>query len=440
MFRKGIATELWWLMVYLCVALAIGFMLGAVWPALFLGALVYLGWILYQIQQLEKWVTVVRVNGLRDHKLRGIWGEVAEDIELMIKRADKGKHRLQQVVARVQDMTSALTDGVIIVDNDDNIEWCNRSAERQFDFEPQDIGRKLTNYIRHPTFVSYYDSDEYEEPLDLPSKHHEGEFLQFHIHRFGEGDRLVIVRDITRVANLERMRKDFVANVSHELRTPLTVLGGYLETMVDAADNLPPTWARALDQMRDQTKRMTSLITDLLTLSRLETEDRQTGQEPVSLRPLIEQIIADAKVLSGDHQHVFNVDCEPSIQLVGQENELRSAFANLVYNAVNYTPDGREISVDVELTPLQLIVKIKDNGNGIEPRHLPRLTERFYRIDEGRSRESGGTGLGLSIVKHILMRHDAELRIRSKMHKGSTFSCHFPLKRFTNSSVEQVHS
>ncbi len=433
MFRKGVATELRWLLVYLLVGFALGHLFNAVWLMLFLSTLAYLAWVLYQIHSLESWVSSTRQQGLQDNTMRGIWAEIAEDVELISKRYEKDKLRLQQVVNRVQDMTSALADGVIIIDKRDNIEWWNRAAERQFDFEPLDIGRKLTNYIRHPKFIAYYESDQYDEPLDLTSVKHEGQFLQFHIHPFGDGDRLVIARDITRVAHLERMRKDFVANVSHELRTPLTVLSGYLETLADSAE-LSPAWGRALDQMQDQTRRMTALVKDLLMLSRLETEDREAGQKPVPLLPVVEQIVADGKVLSGEKSHVFHIDCAPDIQIIGMEGELRSAFANLLYNAVNYTPEGKKISVLVDVTPLELVVRIKDDGEGIDPKHIPRLTERFYRIDSGRSRDSGGTGLGLAIVKHILLRHDADLRIRSKVGKGSTFSCHFPLKRCTRQS------
>ncbi|WP_075187148.1 phosphate regulon sensor histidine kinase PhoR [Teredinibacter haidensis] len=435
MFRKGIATELRWLLVYLCVAFAVGILMDAVWPCLLLGTLCYLGWMMCQIRRLETWVSDTRLQGQRENTLPGIWGEVAEDIELILKRNEKEKQRLKEVVFRIQEMTAALTDSVIIVDKRDNIEWWNKAAERQLDFEPQDIGRKLTNYVRHPRFIAYYESNVYDEPLELTSSRHEGQFLQFHIHRFGDGDRLIIVRDVTRVTNLECMRKDFVANVSHELRTPLTVLSGYLETLSDSRE-MPSSWLRAFDQMQDQTKRMTLLITDLLMLSRLETDDREQGQEPVKILPLLEQIVADAKVISGERAHIFRIDCAPNVQLMGIEGELRSAFANLVYNAVNYTPGGRKISILVDLNPLELVVKVKDCGDGIDARHLPRLTERFYRVDSGRSREAGGTGLGLSIVKHILLRHDADLRIKSKLKKGSTFACHFPLKRFIDSVVE----
>lgn len=436
MFRKGVTTELRWLVVYLLVALALGVLVGAVWFMLFLGALLFIGWLLYQVYCLESWVARTRQVGVSDNALRGVWSEIAEDVELMHKRAEKEKHRLQGVVSRVQDMTSALADGVIIVDKRDNIEWWNSTAERLFDFGPLDLGHKITNYIRNPKFIAYYDSGNYAEPLSLTLARYEGQFFEFHIHGFGDGDRLVIARNMTRLANLERMRKDFVANVSHELRTPLTVLGGYLETMADASE-MPPRWKPALEQMQDQAQRMTSLIKDLLMLSRIETEDRDAGQTAVRLRPLLEQTVADAKVLSGHREHRFTIDCKSDIQLLGMEQELRSAFANLVHNAVNYTPAGSKISVSVELSPLELIVKVNDNGEGIDAKHIPRLTERFYRVDDGRSREQGGTGLGLAIVKHIILRHDGELRIRSRPGKGTTFSCQFPLRRFLSSVAHE---
>jgi len=429
MFRKGVSSEVRWLFVFLVVGLALGVFLGAVWEMLFVSALAFIGWMLVQLYNLETWIARTRQLGIQKQNFRSVWQEMAEDIELIIKRSNKANLRLQSVVSRVQDMTSALSDGVVIVDKHGNIEWWNGPAERLFDFGPLDIGHKLSNYVRSPVFINYFESGEYDEPLPMTLPKYEGQSFEFHVHRFGDGDRLFIARDITRLTQLERMRKDFVANVSHELRTPLTVLTGYLETLSDSSELSPP-WQRALDQMQDQARRMTALIKDLLTLARLETDAREVGQEPVRLKPLFEQIIADAKVLSGDKAHAFELDCAPHLQILGQEQELRSAFTNLINNAVSYTPAGSEVSVSVVLNSLELVVKIKDNGPGIASKHLPRLTERFYRVDDGRSREQGGTGLGLAIVKHILIRHDAELRIRSKPGKGATFSCHFPLRRF----------
>lgn len=429
MFRKGVTSEVRWLFVFLAVGLALGVLTDALCLMMFLSAMAFIIWSLTQLYGLETWISRTRQVGIHDQRFRGVWQEMAEDVELIIKRSDKEKQRLQGVVSRIQDMTSALTDGVVIVDKRGNIEWWNGSAERLFDFGPLDIGQKLSNYVRSPVFLKYFEHGDYEEPLPMTLPKYDEQSFEFHVHRFGDGDRLFIARDITRLTHLERMRKDFVANVSHELRTPLTVLTGYLETLADSSQLSPP-WQRALDQMQEQARRMTALIKDLLMLARLETEDRENGQEPIRLLPLFEQIIADAKVVSGEKAHEFVLHCEAHIQIMGREPELRSAFTNLVNNAVHYTPSHSKVAVMVDLTPLELIVKIKDNGPGIASRHIPRLTERFYRVDDGRSRDQGGTGLGLAIVKHILIRHDAELRIRSKLGKGSTFSCHFPLRRF----------
>lgn len=439
MFRKGVAAELRWLLLFAAVGVSVGLVFDRILIMLLLAALAFLGRLLLRLSELESWIEATRQRGPQENRLEGVWAEIAEDVVLIIKRYEKDKQRLQEVVARVQQMTAALTDGVIIVDKHHNIEWWNRAAELQFDFQPLDVGHKITNYLRNPKFIKYYDKAQFDEPLETYSVRNEGQHLQFFVHPFGEGDRLIIARDVTRVANLERMRQDFVANVSHEMRTPLTVLSGYLETLDDSGV-LPDRWRKPMDQMLEQTGRMNLLISDLLTLTRLETDDRDLGQKPVRLRPLLEQIIDEARALSGERGHEFQLDCQANIQLLGQEDELHSAFANLVYNAVNYTPDGKQVSVLVDLDPHELVVRVKDNGDGIESRHIPRLTERFYRVDAGRSRASGGTGLGLAIVKHILLRHDAELKIRSKVGKGSTFACHFPTKRFIHSIPETTAS
>ncbi|TVZ42094.1 two-component system phosphate regulon sensor histidine kinase PhoR [Alteromonadaceae bacterium 2753L.S.0a.02] len=439
MFRIGVAAELRWLLLFVVIGFFVGQLLDTIWPMILLAFAAFIGRLLLRVSELESWVEATRQLGIQENTLDSVWGEIAEDVILISKRYEKDKQRLQQVVARVQQMTTALTDGVIIVDKHHNIEWWNRAAELQFDFQPLDIGHKITNYLRAPKFIKFYEAGDYREPLDTYSVKHPGQFLQFFVHPFGDGDRLIISRDVTRLANLERMRQDFVANVSHELRTPLTVVSGYLETLADSND-LPQRWNKPMEQMRDQAGRMTSLINDLLTLSRLETEDRESGQKPVRLHPLLEQIVADARALSGERNHEFIIDCDENVQILGQEQELRSAFANLVFNAVNYTPDGKKVSLLVDIDLHELIVKVKDNGEGIEPKHIPRLTERFYRVDAGRSRASGGTGLGLAIVKHILLRHDADLKIRSKVGKGSTFSCHFPVKRFIQSIPESSAS
>ncbi|WP_188149434.1 phosphate regulon sensor histidine kinase PhoR [Teredinibacter waterburyi] len=428
MFRRGIASEIRWLLLYLFGAMLLGAALDAVLATLLYAALVYIAWLFFRLHQLAAWMESARHRGPKPHDFSGVWGEMAEDVILLSKRYEKDKVRLQDVVARVQEMTTALPDSVIIVDKRGNIEWWNKAAEWQFALEARDRGHKLTNYIRQPVFVSYYDSGQYDEPLEMNSSQSDATCLEFHIHPFGAGDRLVIARDVTHVSRLERMRKDFVANVSHELRTPLTVLCGYLETLTDIG-GAPKAWLRPMSEMQQQAKRMNALINDLLMLSRLETEDTENDDIPVQLHPMLQGIVRDAVALSGDRQHQLSLNCDEQVALYGNEQELRSAIANLVFNAVNYTPATRRIDIEVSGDEHELVVAVKDSGEGIDPKHLPRLTERFYRVDKGRSSETGGTGLGLAIVKHILWRHNAELDIESKLGKGSTFSCHFPRQR-----------
>ena len=244
-----------------------------------------------------------------------------------------------------------------------------------------------------------------------------------------------MVRDITHVFKLEQMRKDFVANVSHELRTPLTVLRGYLETLIDS-DELPRQWAGPCRQMEQQTQRMAQLIQDLIALSKLETDERERVHDKVRLSSLIQSVVQDAQALSGGNRHQFVVTGDSTISLRGNEGELRSAFSNIVYNATNYSAANAIIAISFERKADGVEVVVKDNGIGIDPKHLPRLTERFYRVDPSRSVLSGGTGLGLAIVKHVLLRHDADLRINSMLGKGTTVYCVFPAEAVVSAMDE----
>ncbi len=434
MFRRGVTTEIWWFVFWLSVAAIVGAAVGAFTKVIIVSLVLYIAWIFFNLTKLEAWVIETRRRGEPENTLGGMWGEIVDDIVLLGNRYQKDKSRLQAVVTRVQDMTSALTDGVILLDKRSHMEWWNAAAHQLFDFRSVDLGHRLTNLIRHPRFVSYFEKGKYDEPLDLESVKQPGQHLQFQIHPFGQGEKLVIVRDVTRVHKLEQMRKDFVANVSHELRTPLTVIQGYLETLADSG-NLPPVWKKGIDQMQGQAQRMTALVNDLITLTTLETEDREIAQEPVAIGNLIRTIFNDAKVLSGDREHIFELDGDEKLKLRGNGRELRSAFSNLIFNAVNYSPKGCKINVKFRETETDVTVSVTDNGIGIDSKHIPRLTERFYRVDSGRTTALGGTGLGLAIVKHVLLRHDADLKISSKLNMGSTFSCHFPKQRLIKTAV-----
>lgn len=429
MIRRGFKTELRWFLLFVTTFSLIGLLSGFFFISLIAALGIYVIWTFKHIYTLENWILRARRQNLPDNDLYGIWGDIADDVVLMHNRYEKEKQRLQAVVTRVQEMTTALTDSVILLDKHGNIEWWNQAAEHLFSFQNMDLGHKITNLIRHPRFVQYFEEAEYDEPLSLADPRQQERRLEFQIHPFGQGDRLIVVRDVTRIFKLEQMRKDFVANVSHELRTPLTVIRGYLETLQDAED-LPPRWKKALDQMQQQSRRMASLTNDLITLSKLETDSREMHQETVALAPLLSIIADEAKAISGERGHSLTITGADKLALLGNPRELRSALSNLVVNAVNYSRPQTAIEIQCERDPTgAAIVRVRDQGSGIDAKHIPRLTERFYRVDSSRSVASGGTGLGLAIVKHVLLRHDAELRITSTLGKGSSFACHFPVQR-----------
>ncbi|MFO1369317.1 MAG: phosphate regulon sensor histidine kinase PhoR [Marinagarivorans sp.] len=422
---EGYRLELLGLAGFISALGLLGYFFDATALGLLIATSLYCCRILYQTHRLGRWIYQARRSTEADEGLSSVWSDIAEDVRFLQLRHDREKQRLQAVVVRVQEMTTALTDGVILIDKRDNVEWWNQAAGHLFGFKEVDQGHKLTNIIRAPKFVHYFDQRSYQQPLELNAFRKDDLQLQIQVHPFGQGERLVVARDISRVYKLEQMRKDFIANLSHELRTPLTVIKGYLETLTDS-EQMPRTWQQPMAQMSGQAARMNSLIEDLMTLSKLETQEREPQRHPVALGPLLTGIIEDAKALSASRGHEFVLQGELATSLLGNSDELRSAFANLVVNAVNYSPNGGKIIISVQRASGGLEVSVKDNGVGIDPKHIPRLTERFYRVDPSRSVLTGGTGLGLAIVKHILLRHQAQLRINSMPGKGSTFYCEFP--------------
>lgn len=421
----GYRTEIAWVLGFIGAVGLLGYFFDFTLLALLIAVSLYCCRLVYQTILLARWVYAARRTTPPDDRLNSLWSDIAEDVRFLQLRHEREKHRLQAVVVRVQEMTTALTDGVILIDKRDNVEWWNPAAGQIFGFRDVDLGHKLTNIIRAPKFVHYFESHNYQQPLEMNSSRKDEQQLQIQIHPFGQGERLVVVRDITRVFKLELMRKDFVANLSHELRTPLTVIKGYLETLGDS-EQMPKNWQHPFLQMSQQTTRMNVLIQDLITLSKLETQEREPAREQVNLGDLLAGVVEDAKALSAERGHSFVLQGDLKTKMLGNAEELRSAFANLVVNAVNYSPQGGKIIVNVARSGHGVEVSVKDNGVGIDPKHIPRLTERFYRVDPSRSVLTGGTGLGLAIVKHILLRHNAQLRINSMLGKGSTFYCDFP--------------
>ena len=406
--------------------LLLGLITGEYAWTLLLGLAGYLGWHLQQLLRLHKWLRT-RQGDEAPPDGYGLWGEVFDSIYHLQRRDQKVRGRLQAVIDRVQESTAALKDAVIMLDRDGNLEWWNIAAEKLLGLKtPQDSGQQITNLVRDPRFIEYFENHNYNEPLELPSPVSDRLRLQFHITQYGNREHLMLVRDITRLYQLEQMRKDFVANVSHELRTPLTVIAGYLETLLDNVEDVNPRWLRALQQMQQQGGRMQNLLNDLLLLAKLEATDYPSDNQPVAVDLLLLSIKNDAQALSGERHHRISLDADPHLKLKGSETELRSAFSNLVFNAVKYTPDEGDIHIRWWGDEQGAHLAVQDSGLGIEARHLPRLTERFYRVDSSRASNTGGTGLGLDIVKHVLLRHRARLDIVSNLGKGSIFTCHFP--------------
>ncbi|PVZ10458.1 MULTISPECIES: phosphate regulon sensor histidine kinase PhoR [unclassified Pseudomonas] len=405
--------------------LLVGLVTNHYGASLAVGLGLYLAATLRQLLHLNHW--------LKHHKpdepppeAGGLWGDVFDSIYTVQRRDIRARDRLQALIDRVQDSTAALRDGVIMLDSDGNLEWWNNAAETLLGLRsPGDSGQPITNLVRNPRFFEYFHAGNYAEPMEMASPIQDQVRIQLVITRYGNNEHLLVVRDVTRVHQLEQMRKDFIANVSHELRTPLTVITGYLETLLDNSDGINPRWLRALQQMQQQGGRMQTLLNDLLLLARLEATDYPSENQPVDVQALLKSIVSDARALSGTRGHDITLEVEANCWLKGSEPELRSAFSNLVFNAVKYTPDKGRVLARFWQDGQGAHLSVKDSGIGIEAQHIPRLTERFYRVDSSRSSNTGGTGLGLAIVKHVLMRHRGRLEITSVPGHGSTFTCHF---------------
>jgi two-component system phosphate regulon sensor histidine kinase PhoR len=292
----------------------------------------------------------------------------------------------------------------------------------------QDSGLKVTSLVRHPKFIYFLAQRRYDESLEFPSSLNADIMLSVRIAPYGKKQRLLLATDNTRLHRLEQMRRDFVANVSHELRTPLTVINGYLETLLDNEDSLPSRWQKPLSGMHQQSWRMLRIVEDLLMLSRLENQGERQWQRMVNVPVLLDGIAEDAIALSGERGHRVVLEADRGLRLRGHEQELHSAFSNLVSNAVRYTPDGGHITIRWQADERGVHLEVEDNGEGIPPQHLHRITERFYRVNRDRSRDSGGTGLGLAIVKHVMLNHGGKLHITSLVGVGSIFACDFPVE------------
>jgi two-component system phosphate regulon sensor histidine kinase PhoR len=377
-----------------------------------------------QINQFEKWIST---GGRGKYpKSTGIWEEIYYHIYRIKKNEKRRKKKLGKMIDQFRQSTEALPDAAIVLGAHDEIDWANKAARDVFGLQQSDKGQRIPNLIRFPEFIHYLKSGDYKEAVTLPSPVDNRITLEVRIVPYGAGLRLLLAQDVTQLKKMERMRKDFVANVSHELRTPLTVLKGYLETLQDLDDEHSPLLTSSFQQMQGQTERMQHLVDDLLLLARLETQQKNT--QCVDVPALLSQICKEGDTLQNASRRI-ELTLETSVHIKGEEQELRSAFTNLLGNALKYSPENSIVKVRWYQDNASIVLAIEDQGEGITKAEIPRITERFYRVETKRLKKVNGTGLGLAIVKHVLMRHDAHLNITSELGKGSCFSCRFPVSR-----------
>lgn len=408
------------------------------WAIAAIGALVMLLLELVALHRLRWWLRHPSAESIPNS--HGAWQEVFATIYRQYAAERQLQARLSSSLDRMVRASEALPDGVIVLDSANRIDWCNRAASHQFNISvPRDRGQPVTNLIRYGELVDYVnDIAGRPGPVQLRTNHASPMVLSVQLLPFGESEKLMLARDVTLLERTETIRRDFVANVSHELRTPLTVVNGFLEHLTEApADSASAQ--RQLRLMREQTERMMRLVTDLLTLSRLEATNTPPHEEVIDMIELVGKLLEEGRSLSRE-RHTLSASVA-GFDLRGNGFELRTAFSNLVSNAVRYTPAGGAIELAWVVDSSGARFTVTDTGIGIPADHIPRLTERFYRVDRGRSREQGGTGLGLAIVRHVLIRHDASLDVRSVPQCGSTFSCVFAHDRVAErGSNEEVSS
>lgn len=439
-----IVFRLFLLALGMLVAASLGDWLGGYWAGL-AGAI---GFSLF-VYSLHVRSGLKIIAWLGDFKLENVpmvsgwWDDLASKLFRSLKLQQRQQQALSNALVSFRTAAQALPDGVVTLDRNGNIIWCNQTAQRFLALKlSTDLGYPLVNLVRNPEFSKYLQSESWEQPLKMRSPRVNGKILSIQAVRYGDQQMLVLVRDITALEHLESMRRDFIANVSHELKTPLTVLSGFLETFRD----MPLTESQQkeyLELMHGQASRMQSLVEDLLTLSSLETGNQPSEHPAVALKGLLEHAVKDGEQLSAGRHIILTAEVNGKLYAHGAEQELQSAFTNIVTNAVRYTPDGGSITVSLvaaedDLGRAVAQFRVKDTGIGISPEHIPRLTERFYRVDRSRSRESGGTGLGLAIVKHVISRHDGELLVESSLNIGSTFIIQLPLAEASSIPTTQA--
>ncbi len=427
-------SEFWWRPLIVLLVLGVGASGVGLYGGLIAGLAVaiaglsiYLGYHIYYMSVLTNWLMKGDISPVP--VASGAWDEIFYALERLIRLHKRSNSKLFAVLDRFEHAAQAIPDGIVMLNEADQIDWFNPAACRHFGLDDKsDRGQFIGYLIRQSAFHDYLGGDDYRWPFVMKSPCSRDMTLSVQMVPFGDKQKMLISRDVTQFEMVEAMRRDFVANVSHELRTPLTVVGGFLETFLDMRNILPEDLYKYCDLMQQQTERMRRLVEDLLALSRLESPQNRLVEKRIDMPDLIQTLYQDALSLSAGRHPIYLVS-DSEDDLLGNADELVSGLGNLVSNAVRYTPPGKAITLAWAWREQELCFSVQDRGDGIEAHHIPRLTERFYRVDRGRSRETGGTGLGLAIAKHVLTRHQGRLVIESKVGQGSCFSACFPVSR-----------
>lgn len=424
MLSNGVKRELTWIVSGVWLFLFLGWISGFWIEALLFFTVLYIGRQLWSIRRFEKWIQGRKLGNYPPAS--GFWSEltylVSKKQRALEKHADLNLYKSEQFKAA----SMLIPDAIVSLDERNNIEWFNTVSKTLMGIHRHDIGHKIESILRQPEFIQYLKTADFSKSLTVNSSYKTSRTYEMQVIPYFENHKLLVVRDITELYQLAQIRRDFIANASHELRTPLTVLRGYLELMVDSPGEHQEQWQQPMEHMENQVQRMQAIIDDLLTLSTIEAESIIAEAELVDVPNMLEQLEVDASQL-GTPEHNFDFQIDQCLTIQGYAEPLKSVFTNLVSNAVRYSPEGGIIKVRWFKDKQAIIFEVEDNGLGIDREHIPRLTERFYRVDTDRSRVTGGTGLGLAIVKHVLERHGALLQVESVLGKGSTFRCEFPL-------------
>ena len=433
--RRGLETEIQVISLLSLLALIIGLANDFLVYTMLIVFFLYLIWVFINFLKVYRWIEAD--CKLAPPDVTGISADMANSLYRMQQRNIRTDRRRKNLSDRVGQVTSALPDAIATLSSERVLQWWNPSAIKILGFKNSDKGQSIVNIVRDPRFIAFIEKPDISTQLELKAAHDQSRTVMFSATTFGEGEIILVARDITRLKHLEQMRQDFLANISHELRTPLTVLSGYTETLMDNTKSVPNTWVKALSQIQEQTNRMIYLADDLVMLSQLESTTVPVPKTPIDLEKLLLQVHNDAKIISEnifpEKPNIISLDLEQNIQLTGDQKELYSAFSNLVLNAIKHNPIGTSIDIRAYNADNSVVVEISDDGCGIDSQHISRLTERFYRVDQSRSTETGGTGLGLAIVKHVLIRHSGVLKIKSKVREGTSFQCKFSEKHHLSS-------